>query len=144
MNVPRFAKYSGVLLLLAFCAGLVLVPSTHAQDSSPPDWWDPATDRSAEILSACKKKGLKDLRTVGRTGKTDYRVECAASDQGAAQQVVAEVLATPAPGQTPVRTLQDALVVLRFEPRNTKANELVRKRYEELRQAHIKSLKKDE
>jgi len=47
------------------------------------------------------------------------------------------VLATEAPGQTSVTTLQDALVVLRFEPNNKQANDLVRARYAALRTAHL-------
>tara|TARA_B100000965_G_scaffold379862_1_gene375953 strand:+ start:2047 stop:2433 length:387 start_codon:yes stop_codon:yes gene_type:complete len=126
-------------MLGACLSSLLISPWVLGQDLNPTR---PQQTRVGEIHEACQRAGIS-VRTVRQKRDGTYEIDCPEGDHARACQIMEQVLATPAPGQTPVSTLQDALVVIRFEPRNRKANELLRKRYDELRQAHLEQLKRD-
>lgn len=126
---------------LLFAAAAVLSLSTwgFGQDNSTPS--PPPLSRAAEIHKACEKGGVK-VKTVRQDAQGNYSVVCATGgSQAEADVIMRRVLATEPPGQTSVTTVQDALVVIRFEPNNKRANELLEARYDQLRAAHLR--KKD-
>jgi len=124
-----------IATLVFAVVGITLVSTWGFGQESPPV--PPSPSRAGEIHEACEAEGLS-IVSVCRTSADSYSIQCApgTSDQ-AATAVMQRVLATEAPGQTSVTTLQDALVVLRFEPNNKQANDLVRARYAALRTAHL-------
>lgn len=130
----------GSLLVVASLAGLAV-----AQDSdrelrvrAHEDDLDHPTRK--ELNEARREAGLT-LSTVvyDRAGKR-WRIECDPSEkaqQAMADDLCAQVCAEASKGPLTIEpaTIEDALVVLRFETNNTAALALVRARYAELRQA---------
>lgn len=140
---------------LTFAAGVVVgvavalaLPSVRGQDATdPPRADDPETpglqlrapvpltpparteSRGEEILRACAQAGLK-VRGVSFKGG-EYRLACDEADQARATAIMREVLTKPK--QSPkVRTLQDALTVIQFEPENAEARKRIREHYDAL------------
>lgn len=106
----------------------VLLPTLHAQEVV-----GFAPSRAAEILEAVVADGIpvESVRQIGDR----YEIvlpPASAGQLSRAEQIRDQVLARPLITIV-VDNLQDALVVLRFEPNNASANALVRARYAELR-----------
>lgn len=136
MTTNRFSGFLVAVLSLSLLGTWGF--GQEAPQTPPP----PAQSRAGEIHRACEKEGLKVV-SVRQDAKGRYTVDCAdPSDHDKALAITQRVLGTEPPGQTPVTTLQDALVVIRFEPTNIRANQLLLKRYEELRANHLKVLEK--
>jgi hypothetical protein len=114
--------------IMGLCIGAVLAPlgKTQAQDVA-------TMRRGAEIHVAVKAAGIAVDTVEWRGGR--YEVVLSPGSQGRqaeADRIREEVLARVDRPVVP-QTLQDALVVLQFEPTNESARRLVRERYDQLR-----------
>jgi hypothetical protein len=124
MGSPRAALVVG---LVAFVVALVPTLLAHA---------DPPRQLGAEIHDELAKAGVPVV-TVRQEGD-EYQVvlppDCDPALVQRCEEIKARVLARKPPVVV-VDNLQDALVVLRFEPENESALRLVRERYQELEAA---------
>src|SRR5687768_8243508 len=93
------------------------------------DATDPAA-RVGEIHTAIEAAGipLDSVRYTSGRYELVFKPEATAVQRADGQRICAEVCANPTPTIV-VDNLQDALVVLRFEPRNASALQLVSDRY---------------
>ena len=127
----RFAVLASLLVVGAL-AGLA-----GAQEVDPDDFSHPVR---CELNAARMEAGLVRSTVVYDRRAKAWRIETDPSErlrQAEADALCAAVCAEAALGPLVVdpATVEDALVVLRFEPGHAKAQQLVRARYESLRTA---------
>ncbi len=92
-------------------------------------------DRVAEIHEACSKAGIPVESVRFADGRYEVVMRAGAEGRRAeADAVKDQVLAKPK-AVIVVDNVNDALVVLRFEPSNASANAVLRARYEQLKAA---------
>lgn len=91
--------------------------------------------RACEVHDAIVAKGipLSTVRVAEGRFELVFPESCGGAQRAEAQRICDELAAAPKV-VIEVRTLEDALVVLRFEPENRSANALVRARYDALRE----------
>ncbi len=92
-------------------------------------------NRCVEIHEACSKAKLpiESVRKNGDRYDVILRANASPAQQTEADAIKARILNTKPAGPCKVTTVEDALVVLRFEPNNATAHALVKKRYEKLK-----------
>ena len=120
--IRKTAMFTGLVLLGVLGA----LPVLRAQD--------PHRSRCGEIHEAIAGKGIPI--TSIRCSDGQYEVvpgpNCSAGQLAEAQQIMNEILSAK-PVVIVVDTVQDALVVLQFEPMNESARKVLRQRYDELK-----------
>lgn len=92
------------------------------------------SSRCGEAHEAMAEANLH-VATVRQKADGAYEVvmcEGFESERGEAERILRECLANP-PRRTQARTVEEALVILHFEPDNVSAQQLLRSRYEEVR-----------
>jgi len=92
-------------------------------------------ERVSEIHEACVKAGIPVESVRFNEGKYEIVMPAGAENRrGDAEAVKEQILSRPRPVVV-VDNLNDALVVLQFEPGNASARALVQSRYQELKTA---------
>lgn len=120
---------AGVLVGMTFLVGAASL--LRAQDTT-----NDGAARVGEIHTAIAAAGIP-LDTVRYTsGRYElvFKLEATSAQRADGQRICDELRANPTP-RIVVDNVQDALVVLRFEPNNASALQIVGARYEQLKQA---------
>ncbi len=116
--------------VLAFVFVCVAVGGLRAQEPIAP------SNRCGELHEALQERGLPVSSVRYTEGQYDVILHPAATaaQRAEAEHLKADLLSRP-PAAIVVDNLQDALVVIRFEPGNPSANRVLRDRYKQLKTA---------
>lgn len=120
-------------LALVLAVGAAASRPLRAQDGAAVQR---SAERSREIHEAIAARGIPIASVRCRDGRFELALgpACTAA-QRAEAEALRDAIAARAPTTITVTSLEDALVVLRFEPCNDSANQVVRARYQQLRAA---------
>lgn len=121
--------FAGLALLLSLLLGASIL---RAQDAAVAE----RSARSVEIHEAIAARGIPIVSVRCRDGRYELVLGPACTEaQRLEAQALRDTIAAQVPPAIAVTSVEDALVVLRFEPMNPGANRIVRERYEQLRAA---------